>query len=212
MTIYKTLITTLLITTSLSAQSALVFTEDFDRPNSNTLGNGWLEINKNRNDVAIKNNQLLLRDNKKGQIDAGAAYQIESAGSGLTLSFDWKPLLPSDKKDLLKVSWSTTYSKTASDWQPLFSQSLGANDRQSNTALISSDLMSALNDLDSFYLLFWVDSGPKSSDEYKEGVRLDNIRLSNTETTAPVPLPSTILFFATGLAGLLVPRKSKPQI
>lgn len=210
-TIKKSLISMLLIVVSISARAELVFQDKFDRANSKTVGEGWLEFNKNANDVRIINGTLVLRDNKKGQIDAGVARKFENFEvSDLTISFDWTPLLPSDKKDQFKVSWATEFSKKASDWKDLFTTSLGANDRESSTAILGPDITVALKGMTSFYLLFWTDLGPTTkNDEYKEGVRLDNIRLDNTAPTSPIPLPSTVWFFVSGVLGLLAQRKLK---
>jgi hypothetical protein len=207
----KSLVSILLIVVSISAKAELVFNEEFNRLNSKTVGNGWLELNKNANDVRIINETLLLRDNKKGQIDAGVARKFEGFEvSDLTISFDWTPLLPSDRKDYFKVSWATEFSKKASDWTDLFTTSLGANDRESTTAIIGPDKTLALKQMTSFYLMFWIDLGPTTkNDEFKEGVRIDNIRLDNTAPTSPVPLPSAIWFFVSGLFGLLAQRKLK---
>ena len=207
--IQKSLVSILLIAVSISARAELVFSDEFDRQNSKTLGNGWLEFNKNANDVRITNETLLLRDNRKGQIDAGAARKFEGfTVTDLTISFDWKPLLPSDHKDQFKVSWATEFSKKAADWETLLPRTLEANDGEWKTELINT---SALKGLTSFYLLFWIDLGPTIvNDEYKEGVRLDNIRVVNTDPTSPVPLPSAIWLFVSGLLGVWMRRKLNP--
>lgn len=213
--IKKKLVTIFLLTLSLTAQAELVFTDDFNRSKSKTVGNDWLEIERNKNDVKItKKEEVLLRDRVKGSngIDSAIVHKVEFPASELTLSFDWKPLLASDQADSLKVSWSTTGDTTQlDDWQTLFTASLGSNNKQWNTnEIIGSDQMIGLQGQDSFYLMFWVDLGPQKKGRAKEGVRLDNIQLSNTAAIiTPVPLPSTILFFVTGLAGLLLPRKLK---
>lgn len=111
-TVNKVAISSALACCALSVQAALVqpelvFNEDFARSNAAILGNGWLEIEESANDVKLQSGAVRLRDNAEGGIDAGIARQFGTGLSGLSLSFDWKPLLNSDPADKFLVSWAT---------------------------------------------------------------------------------------------------------
>lgn len=202
------------VTAQAAPFSELIFSDDFDRANSNALGNGWSEIEQSANDIRLRSGAVRLRDNAEGVIDAGISREFAGELSEFSLSFDWKPLLNSDAGDRFLVSWATEYSNRARDWNPLFSTDLGANDLNWTTTLISANQLEALNGLESFYLLFWTNlSSNKNGSEDNEGVWLDNITLTRLpEQNAPVasvPLPSTLLLLATGLMGLTLPGKTK---
>lgn len=191
----------------------IIFNEDFARANNNSLGGGWFEIEESRNDVRLQAGAIRLRDNAEGGIDAGIARQFTASDlSGMSLSFDWKPLLASDAGDRFLVSWAESYSTRARDWSSLFSTSLGANDRAWTTSIIEPNQLAVLNGLDSFYLLFWTNLSSKAQgSEDNEGVWLDNITLTGlpTQNTPPaeVPLPSTLLLLASGLLCLVSRKK-----
>lgn len=216
-TVKKVAISSTLACFALSAQAApvqpeLVFNEDFARSNAAILGNGWLEIEESANDVKLQSGAVRLRDNAEGGIDAGIARQFDTGLSGLSLSFDWKPLRNSDPADKFLVSWATDYSTRARDWSTLFSTGLGANDNSWTTTLISAEQLAVLDGLQSFYLLFWTNLSSKTQgSEDNEGVWLDNITLNSLPTqnapVAEVPLPSTLLLMASGLIGLISRKK-----
>lgn len=202
------------VTAQAAPAAETIFSEDFARANSNVLGNDWSEIEESANDVKLLLGAARLRDNAEGVIDAGIARKFAGEMSGLSLSFDWKPLLNADAGDKFLVSWATDYSSRARDWSTLFSTGLGANESDWTTTLISGNELAALNGLDSFYLLFWTNlSANEHGSEDNEGVWIDNISLSRTpEQNAPVasvPLPSTLWLLATGLVGLVFPGKTK---
>jgi hypothetical protein len=45
-----------------SASASVIFSDNFDRNNSNNVGNGWSEYEDDNNDVAIRSGVLRLRD------------------------------------------------------------------------------------------------------------------------------------------------------
>ena len=55
-----------------SAFAVVIFQDDFSGNNRNNVGNGWAEIERNNNDVAVSNGVLRLRDLRNNGIDAAA--------------------------------------------------------------------------------------------------------------------------------------------
>ena len=76
---------------SVSASAMTIFSDDFNRANSNNVGNGWSEIEDDNNDVAIVNNTLRLRDSRfLASPDAAVTRSIDTSGfTSIFVDFDW---------------------------------------------------------------------------------------------------------------------------
>lgn len=232
----KILTAVFLLWATIQAQAGLIneeFSEDFSRNNSNRVGNTWYEFNESADDVKVLNGALRMRDNAEGIIDAGVYRKFELGVSGLTLSFDWMPLIDSASNDFLNVSWTSACSEHSCQWENLFSANLGANDE----AWINSQVvLPELVGLDDFYLLFWVDLserqqgyGHDHDEEHDEdedednadnkGVWLDNIylitvsepaiapALFSLESPVAIPAPSSLLLVLAGMLGFTASKK-----
>ncbi len=181
-----------------SASAVPIFTDDFNRANSNIVGNGWLEIEHNRNDVAIRNGSLRLRDYLPGNPDSAVLQGISLAGfENVWLDFDWAASRNTEASDKLYVSWDLDDN----NWQTAWSQSLGG----SNFASVNLDFLSAVDNQKDFRLAFWTDVSCS-----REAAFIDNIVLRGdvmggvpTPTPSPVPEPSTLLLIGSGLLGLV---------
>jgi hypothetical protein len=51
------------LASAFAAHAGVIFSDDFNRADSNTVGNGWVEIENVATDAAISGNQLALADN-----------------------------------------------------------------------------------------------------------------------------------------------------
>ncbi len=172
-----------------SASATIIFKDNFNRANSNTVGNGWFEDDNEDNDVAIKNKKLLLRDYNRGW-DAFVAQEFSTAGySDITLDFDWKALTPSENDDILNVGYKLGSSGS---WTNVWQQGLGGN---AGFASVNLDFGPAVDNQTTFQLALYT----TSIDKHNEGALVDNVVLRGE----PVPEPATFLLFGTGLLGLI---------
>jgi hypothetical protein len=74
------------------AIEGLIFTDSFDRPDSNSIGNGWTEVESTGAQVGIQNNQLCFLDTSdvENRPIAQAEFQPISNGELLwNFRFDW---------------------------------------------------------------------------------------------------------------------------
>ena len=188
-----------------------IFSDNFNRQNSTSVNNGWLEIDSNDNeDVRIINGTLQMKDD-----GSAITHLLNTTGiNELSLTFDWLALSDSDNDDFLKISWSSDQN----NWNTLYfdqnndKRSLGDYSQSWHHEIIDSSLLSALNNLDGFYLQFWIDlSGLHNN---KEGVRIDNFSFSGYNIVqnnlaaphsalASVPEPSVFALLGIGLISIL---------
>lgn len=201
----KTILFLLLMAVSLSISASTTFSEDFDRHNSVQVGSGWFEIERNRNDVHIKDEKVILRDNKSGPIDAGLLRVLNGDYSLSTLSFDWKPLIASDWSDTFTVSYAKIVAGEYPLFTEIFSSPLGDNSRKWTSTSLSLN-GTPINS--PFILMFSTKLDGRCNQ--LEGVKLDNIKISSSVSNVPIP-PVGLL---AGLVGslLLIKRKNTNEI
>ncbi|MFK8031537.1 MAG: PEP-CTERM sorting domain-containing protein [Gammaproteobacteria bacterium] len=109
-----------------TASAVVIFEDNFNRDNSNTVGNNWSEIEQHGNDVAVNNGMLRLRDDQNG-IDAAASQLNGFSTLGLIdimLSYDWGASTNTEAADSLFVEWRTSGS---SSWTELVEHALGGS-------------------------------------------------------------------------------------
>ena len=197
-----------------SATTVDIFTDNFNRGNSDTVGNGWTEYDHNAADVAIHNNQLRLRDSRSNTtIDAGVAQLGGLDATGLQdimLSFDFKRNdNTSESSDKINVEWKLS---TDAVWTLLFQHGLGNG--ASNYASVSKAL-GASADNASGILIRLSTNVTDNANGNTEGALVDNVVLSGTvtETTTTVPLPAGLPLLLSGLVGAgLIGRKRKARL
>lgn len=188
---------------SSSASAVIIFSDDFDRANSNTAGNGWYEIEDDANDVAIIDSSLMLRDNRSffffDLIDAVASNNASTTGyQDIFLDFDWKASNNTESADSLFVSWTNASGPLGGllGWNTLWSAGLGGSD----FASVSIGAIAGADNLANLRFAFWTDVSSSTEAAY-----IDNVVLRGTAIS--VSNPSSILLLGFALIGLLIARR-----
>lgn len=163
-----------------------IFEDDFNRSNSNTVGNGWAEIEDDRNDVRVQNNRLLLRDDAPRTGVRSRVFDL-SGYSSVSLSYDWRAGRGQQRNDRLAVQWRDLNGGTG--WETLVSHRL-------TTTGYTPETFSFAGGSDRVRIRFRL-----RVDESDEWARIDNVRLTGNSVAA-VPEPTTLLLFGIGLVGL----------
>lgn len=183
------------------AFAAVIYQDDFDRANSNTVGSTWSEIENQSNDVAIYRNQLRLRDQSELAQDAAALLDLGLDNyQDLSLSFDWRATNSTEASDTLYLGWNDS-----NGWESVWTQSLGGSDY----ATVEVDL-SALTPSTGHRLGFWIDVSSATETVYLDNLLLEGELLTNStpDPVATVSEPNTSLLLSLGLMGLLYRSKS----
>jgi hypothetical protein len=193
LSIKQLLVTASLSLFCLSASATVIFQDDFNRADSNNVGNGWSTIEDDRNDVAIRNNTLQLRDNQRG-IDAAAwHYNSTETFSEIYIDFDWAASYNTESRDDLYLSWFD-----GTDWNDIWHTTLGG----SGFASVSVGAIAGAENLSDFGFAFWTDVSSS-----REAAFIDNVVLRGTVTS--VSEPGSLALLGLGLAGLGFVRKQK---
>ena len=183
---------------SAPSSAVVIFSDDFNRPDNNTVGNGWTEIDSQNNDVKILNNRLRLRDNDTTPDAQAAQLGLSTVGfENISLSYDWAPIGISDPGDKLIVQISV-----GSGFTTIGTHFLGGAGGVFTSEFFS--LPTFAYDTTPFKLRFRTNVTENSNGD-REGAFIDNVVLSGTQ----IPEPGTMAIFALGLAGLGYARRRK---
>jgi hypothetical protein len=179
-----------------SASATVIFQDDFNRANNNDVGNDWSTIERNSNDVAIKNNYLQLRDHQWG-VDAAAWHNNSTESySDIYIDFEWAASSNTESWDKLYLSWFD-----GSNWTEVWSTDLGG----SGFTSVSVGAISGADDLSDFGFGFHTNLNVFS--QHSERAKIDNVVLRGT--AASVSEPGSLALLGLGLAGLGFVRKQK---
>lgn len=186
-----------------AAASTVLFEDDFNRSNSNSVGNGWSELEDDNNDVRVRGNTLRLRDTLPGNPDAAAASAVIDATGfkNITVSFTWKAFITNEASDELYLSWAFDPAPALTDqnaWTEVFSDGSGSTTTFSETVSLGAAVDGAM-----FNLMFWSDVS-----FFNEGFKIDNVVVTG-EAITPVPLPASLPLMAAALAGFGIMRRRK---
>jgi hypothetical protein len=189
-----------------SAGAATIFGDDFNRPDNNTVGNGWSVININDSDGAIVSNTLRLRNfSSSGTAtaanpDAAVYRTINITGfTNIQLAFDWRPLnADSETGDKLWASYNL-----GSGWVNLGSGFGLGSDTGAWTSSIF-DLPIGASDLSTFKIRLWTDVSTST-----EGASVDNVRVLGNPIITAVPEPEiyAMMLAGLGLMGFVARRR-----
>ncbi|UCG16557.1 MAG: hypothetical protein JSV19_00675, partial [Phycisphaerales bacterium] len=96
------------------------FTDDFERPDSNTVGNGWVEVEKQSDDCAIVSGYCQIRDRiPDGQITQSGI--LTTGLQNISFRYEWRGNSISTGSDYLIVAWKRSDTGT---WSTLGTHTL----------------------------------------------------------------------------------------
>ena len=195
----KILLPSLILLCGLFAQSAsavVIFEDNFNGNNRNTVGNGWSEIENDSNDVAVNSGVLRLRDRRSG-MDAAASQLNGFSTIGLTdilLSYQWGASGNTESNDSLFVEWRVSGS---SSWNELVEHALGGSSLVGNVLQLGVAAANRANIQFRFYT---------SVSTSSERAFLDNVMLSGQAAAMAVSEPATLSIMLLGIAMLGIRR------
>jgi hypothetical protein len=188
------------------AFAVTVFSDDFNRAVSTTVGNNWTESESSTGAVAIVHdtgavgdNQLqLLGNNGNDAIDQAVAQLggLSTAGlTNITLSFNYLGITSTDADDLLHAEWKL---HSAATWTSLQTFALGDTTLPLNASGSLAFGATADDALIDIRLYTAVSNGTPGS---TEGAFIDDVVLFGTAAASATPIPGALWLFGTVLAG-----------
>ena len=191
-----------LAATSASALATPIFSDDFNRALSNTVGNGWQEMEGSlpsaAADVSIVersagDNEMQVRDNDPNGIASQLGGLSTLGYTSLSLSYDWAPSNNTEAGDLLFVEWR---DGSAGSWMQIASHAL------LGTGTHSSELWSlpGAAGVADFQFRYRV-----AVNANNEGATIDNVMLSGQradDEAGAVPEPGSLALAGLGLCVL----------
>jgi hypothetical protein len=165
-----------------SASAVTIFSDNFNRSESDTVGNGWVETQNDDNDVAIRENQLRLRDTSPNAVATHLTISTVNY-TGVSFAFDWSRE-SAGFPDTLFAEWKPTAAGT---WLTLATIDSPYNDASPLTFLLGASAANTSIDIR------FRTSLNNSGDEF----RIDNVVVSGNVAAVPGPI------VGAGLPGLI---------
>ena len=164
-----------------SASAVTIFSDDFNRANSATVGNGWVE----GSGISLDANSMLFSGNATLTATEGTLTLSTVGFTNLTLSYDWSSS-GSENDDQLLSFWSQDGGTTLN--------SLGTHSLNNLNTFVSAsfNLPATAQNLADITLVFRFEGNMGN-----DSARVDNVLL--TGVAAPVPGPIA----GAGLPGLI---------
>ncbi len=187
-----------------TVSAATLFEDDFNRSDSNTVGNGWNELEDDSNDVAIYGNSLQLRDTLWLNPDAAAtSVVIDASGyENISVQFKWRSLTPNENSDDLYLSWALDPAPAITN-ENAWTQAFQGND--GGTSWFTESVALAGADDAMFNLMLWSDVGLSN-----EGFLIDYVKVTG-DAVSSVPLPAGMPLLLGGLAAFGLARRGRKQ-
>lgn len=187
-----------LMCTSVVQAATVIFEDSFDRPLSDTVGNGWSEYEGSADRVGINNDgRLRLRGIMEGTPDAAASSPIIDATGydNITVSFSWRKRTSNSLNDMLNLSYANTPLPPLIDpgaWTQVFSGSADTPANFDESILLTGAANST------FGLLFWTIETVNSSGFTIRELTVTGDRIG----TVPVPAGLPLMLMGLGALGL----------
>ncbi len=182
-----------------SAFAVVIFEDNFNGRNGNTVGNGWSEIENNNNDVAISGGVMRLRDRQSG-MDAAASQLGGFSTIGLTdimLSYDWGASNNTESNDSLYVEWRVSGS---SSWSELIQHALGGSSLAGNVLSLG---VAAANQA-SIEFRFYTSVSTSG-----ERAMIDNVMLAGRDAAMAVSEPTTLMLMGFAMLGFIARKRAR---
>jgi hypothetical protein len=184
-----------------TAHATPVFSDDFNRAISNSVGNGWTEQESQAGDISIvnrsgTNHQMQIQDLSPQAIASHVSGVSTVDFAQLSLSYEWAPLSNTEPDDQLLVEWRDG-SVVGSVWNLIATHDLNGGQAYVAETFSLSPSSSGLADFELRFRL--------NVNQNNEGALVDNVLLSGTSATTSsnrVPEPSALALAGIGLLGL----------
>jgi hypothetical protein len=200
----------LALSAAVSASAAPIFSDNFDRGTSDTVGNGWSEVESAAADVSLINRLsggqvMQIRDDDPRAVASQVGGLSTIGYSSVTLSYEWAPTNNTERGDFLWVEWRN--GALDDSWSEIARHELmGPADFASASWDFAAGGLSNLQ----FRFRLVVDSN-------NEGAYIDNVSLVGNRTDGVsnnVPEPGSLALagLGLGLAAFSVRRRGTPQL
>ena len=183
-------------------EAALIFSDAFERPNADIVGQTWLETENESDDVAISSNRLRLRSYLDNDTHTSALFNIDlSSWDDVYAEFTWQVLSSTEASDTLLFGFSN-------DQPASFSATLGERGVFSTVVELAQ-----AEDIGLSTIGFWTEVNSRSEQVYIHSFALyGNEKQSQAKA---VNEPSSLALFglsALALTRLRKNRRSNPRL
>lgn len=197
----------LVVGVATSAAAAPIFSDNFNRGTSNTVGNGWSEVESDAADVSlvergVGDQMMQVRDEDPLAIASQLSGNSTMGYTNVTLSYDWQPTNNTESGDFLWVEWRD--GTLGASWNVIAHHALVGP-----AAFSSASTTFAAGGLGDLEFRFRVVVNANN-----EGANIDNVNMvgngGDTDQRNGVPEPGTLSIagLGLGLAAFLSRRKA----